>query len=373
MKKDYYEVLGLDKGASKEDIEKAYRKLALKFHPDRNPDDPSAASNFTEVTAAYEVLTDPQKREQYDQFGFSPEGTEGGMHQYQYQNVDMDEALRMFMRSFGGGFGSIFGDGGPFEDGTSYRRGPAKGEDRVASLRITLEEAASGVDKDVEITHLVHCPDCSGSGSKGGKEPLVCPDCRGAGTLRVAKNLGPVQYVTTKPCTRCHGEGKIVSDPCPKCRGKGKVRTTAKKRISIPRGIDNGNGVRVVGMGDAGGKGGPPGDLYVKIELAPHGTFVRDGDNILIEIPISYPQAVLGGKVIVPTIQGPVEMKIPSGTQPNTMMRLKGKGMPNMRYPRHQGDQIVKVKVTVPSNPTGEEKRLLKKLLDVQGEKKDFT
>jgi len=205
MKKDYYEVLGLAKGASKEDIEKAYRKLALKYHPDRNPDDPSAASKFTEVTAAYEVLSDPQKRDQYDQFGFASEGAEGGVPHYQYQNVDLDEALRMFMRSFGGGFGSIFGEGGPFEESSFYGRGPAKGEDRVASLEITLEEAASGVDKDIEVAHLVHCPVCSGSGSKGGKEPLGCPDCRGTGTLRVAKNLGPVQYVTTKPCTRCQG------------------------------------------------------------------------------------------------------------------------------------------------------------------------
>ncbi len=295
MKKDFYEILGLSRDVSKEDIEKAYRKLALKYHPDRNPDDKQAAEKFTEVTEAYEVLSDPDKRSQYDQFGFASDD-DGGIPHYQYQHLDLDDALRMFMRSFGGGFGSFFGGDDSFGDmfgGRSQgRRRPVQGDDRVAHIRLSLEEAASGVEKEVEVPHLILCQVCDGTGSEDGSEPEQCPECHGSGAQRIMKNLGPVQYVTTKQCHKCGGEGRIVTDPCKKCRGKRKVRKTEKKSINIPMGVDNGTRLRISGMGDAGERGAPPGDLYVIVEVRPHSFYQRDGNDLHGQITITYPQAV---------------------------------------------------------------------------------
>jgi molecular chaperone DnaJ len=374
MKKDYYEILGLSKEATKDDIEKAYRKLALKYHPDRNQDDPSAATKFTEVTEAYEVLSDPDKRSQYDQFGFASDD-EGGMPHYQYQHIDLDEALRMFMRSFGGGFGSFFGgdDMFGFSGGMGgSRRGPLKGDDRVAHLRISMEEAAKGLEKDIEVKHLILCPDCGGTGSGDGSEPEECPECHGSGAQRMVKNLGPVQYVTTKNCGRCGGEGTIVSDPCKKCRGKKKVRKTDRKSINIPQGVDNGTRLRVTGLGDAGERGAPPGDLYVIVEVKSHPFFQREGTDLHGEISITYPQAVLGTKVEIPSLEGAIDVKVPSGTQPGSVLRVKGKGMPDLRYPRRVGDIYIKVGVDVPKHPSMKEKKAIKKLKDIQGEKTTF-
>ncbi|MFW3145726.1 MAG: molecular chaperone DnaJ [Thermoplasmatota archaeon] len=371
MKKDYYEVLGVQKDATKSDIEKAYRKLALKYHPDRNPDDPSSAKKFTEVTEAYEVLSDEDKRSQYDQFGFAAE--EGGMPNYQYHHVDLDEALRMFMRSFGGGFGSFFGGGDPFEERSFRRRGPAPGDDRVAAVNITLEEAALGVEKDLDVAHLIRCPKCLGTGSEKGEEPQECPECHGSGSLRMVKNLGPVQYVTTRACPRCSGEGQVIGDPCKKCRGKKKVRETLKKSINIPPGVDTDTRLRISGLGDEGEKGAPAGDLFVTVGVKPHKFFERAGNDIRCEISITYPQAVLGSKVEVPTLYGPLEMKVPAGTQPNTILRIKGKGMPNIHNPNRFGDLYVQVRVEVPKHPGIREKKAIKKLLEVQGERSRFA
>lgn len=370
MKKDYYEILGVSKDSEKADIEKAYRKLALKYHPDRNPDDDSSAKKFTEVTEAYEVLSDEQKREQYDQYGFATE--DGEMPHYQYHNVDLDEALRMFMRSFGGGFGSFFGGRDPFEDRAFGRRGPAPGDDRIADVRITLEDAAVGVEKDLKITHLIRCPSCGGSGSEDDTDPIECPECNGSGSMRMVKNLGPVQYVTTRTCTRCGGSGQIIENPCKKCRGKKKVRETVTKSINIPAGVDSGTRLRVTGMGDEGEKGAPPGDLYVNVDVAPHKFFERAGNDVRCEVSITYPQAVLGSKVEVQTLHGPVEMKIPSGTQPNSLLRIKGKGLPDIRNSRRMGDQYVRVLVDIPKHPSMKEKRAIKKLREVQGENEKF-
>jgi len=371
MGKDYYEILGVQKDASKADIEKAYRKLALKYHPDRNPDDRSSARKFTEVTEAYEVLSDPDKRSQYDQYGFATE--EGEMPHYQHHNLDLDEALRMFMHSFGGGFGSFFGGGDPFEERTARRRGPLPGDDRITNVRITLEEAATGAERDIDIAHLVTCPECKGSGSSRGEDPVECPECNGVGTMRMVKNLGPVQYVTTKTCPRCQGEGQIISDPCPRCRGRRKVRENKKKTISIPPGVDSGNRLRIAGEGDSGEKGGPSGDLFVNVEVKHHSFFERMGDDISCEISITYPQAVIGSKIELTTLQGTVEMKIPPGTQPGSTLRLKGKGLPNIRNPKHIGDLYVRVKVEVPRHPGIREKKALKKLMEIQGEKTKFS
>lgn len=369
MKKDYYEILGVSKDAPKADVEKAYRKLALKFHPDRNPDDPSAAKKFTEVTEAYEVLSDDDKRAQYDQYGFATD--EGEMPNYQYQHVDLDEALRMFMRSFGGGFGSFFGGGDPFEERSYRGRGPVKGDDRLTSVRITLEDAANGVEKEIEIVHLISCPVCNGSGSAQGEDPIECPECNGTGSMRIVKNLGPVQYVTTKTCQRCNGEGQIVKDPCTKCRGKKKVRERVMKSVNIPPGVETGNRLRVAGLGDSGEKSGPPGDLYVAVEVRPHPFFERKGDDVRCNITITYPQAVLGTKVEIGTLQGPVEVKIPSGTQPNSTLRIKGKGMPNLRG-RRTGDLFVNVNVEVPKHPGIRERKVIKKLSELMGDRTKF-
>ena len=377
MKKDYYEILGISRDATKEEIEKAYRTLALKYHPDRNQDDPKAAEKFTEVTEAYEVLSDPEKRSQYDQFGFTSDD-EGGMPHYQYQHIDLDDALRMFMRSFGGGFSSFFGGEDPFGGdffgggrGAGSRR-PMQGDDRVAHVRISLEEAAKGTEREIEVKHLILCPECDGTGSESGTEPDVCPDCHGTGAQRMVRNLGPVQYVTTKACPRCGGEGSIISDPCPKCRGKKKVRKTSRKTVNIPKGVDSGTKLRIPGMGDAGDRGGRPGDLFVIIEVRPHRFFTREGNDLHGEITITYPQAVLGSKVKVPSLNGTLEVKIPAGTQPGSVLRVKGKGMPDLRYPRRTGDMFLKVNVDVPARPSLREKKAIKKLLEIQGERTGF-
>jgi molecular chaperone DnaJ len=370
MKKDYYEILGVEKDSAKADVEKAYRKLALKYHPDRNPDDDTSSKKFTEVTEAYEVLSDDDKRTQYDQYGFATD--DGEMPHYQYQNVDLDEALRMFMRSFGGGFGSFFGGGDPFEERSHGRRGPMKGDDRLTSVRISLEDAASGIEKEIELTHLILCPKCDGSGSAEGEDSVECPGCDGSGSTRHVKNLGPVQYVTTKTCSRCSGEGQIIKDPCSKCRGKKKVRERITKSVTLPPGVDTGNRLRVGGLGDSGERGGPAGDLYVNVEVRGHSFFERIGDDVRSEITITYPQAVLGTKVEVSTLQGPVEVKIPSGTQPNSTLRVKGKGIPNIRNRKRIGDFYIDVRVEVPKHPSIKEKKAIKKLLEVQGEKKKF-
>jgi molecular chaperone DnaJ len=378
MKKDFYEVLGLSRDATKDDIDKAYRKLALKFHPDRNSDDPKAAEKFTEVTEAYEVLSDADKRSQYDQFGFASDD-EGGAPHYQYQHLDLDDALRMFMRSFGGGFGSFFGGDDPFSDmfgggggRGGGRRRVVQGDDRVAHIRISLEEASRGIESEIEVPHLILCPVCDGTGSSDGSEPETCPECGGSGAQRLVKNLGPVQYVTTKNCQRCGGEGTIVTDPCSKCKGKKKVRKTEKKTINIPQGVDTGTRLRVSGMGDAGDRGAPPGDLYVIVEVKPHKFFKRSGNDLHGEIVINYPQAVLGSKVEVPSIDGHMELKIPSGTASDSVLRIKGKGMPDLRYPKRKGDVYINVKVEIPKHPGIREKRAIKKLLDVQGERTRF-
>jgi molecular chaperone DnaJ len=279
----------------------------------------------------------------------------------------------MFMRSFGGGFGSFFGGGDPFEERSYRRRGPVKGDDRITSVRVTLEEAAKGTEKDIEIAHLISCPKCDGTGSAEGEESIECPECEGTGSQRLVKNLGPVQYVTTKTCPRCNGEGQIIKDPCTKCRGKKKVREKVTKSINIPAGVDSGNRLRISGLGDSGERNGPPGDLYVNVEVRPHPFFERVGDDVRCKIDITYPQAVLGSKVEIDTLHGPVEVKIPSGTQPNSTLRVKGKGVPNIRNKRRVGDLYIDVQVEVPKHTSIKEKRVIKKLLEIQGEKKRFN
>ncbi|KXG75862.1 molecular chaperone DnaJ [Thermotalea metallivorans] len=356
-KRDYYEVLGLDKGADEAAIKKAYRKLAMKYHPDRNPGDKEAEEKFKEINEAYEVLSDANKRARYDQFGHAGVGGngQGGF-----------EGFSGF-----GGFDDIFGDifdmfGGGF--GSSRRRsGPQKGADLKYEFTITFEEAAFGADKEINITRHENCDKCHGTGAKAGTAKKTCPQCNGTGEIRYAQRTPLGQFVNVKTCDVCHGEGTIIEQSCEKCKGSGKIKRDRKIHIKIPAGVDNGSVIPLRGEGEPGIKGGPAGDLYIVIRVRPHEIFQRDGNDVLCEIPITFVQAALGDELIVPTLDGKVKYKIPEGTQSGTIFRLKGKGIPNIRgYGR--GDHYVKVVVEVPKKLNEKQKELLRKFADEMGE-----
>lgn len=356
-KRDYYEVLGLDKGADEAAIKKAYRKLAMKYHPDRNPGDKEAEEKFKEINEAYEVLSDPNKRARYDQFGHAGVGGngQGGF-----------EGFSGF-----GGFDDIFGDifdmfGGGF--GSSRRRsGPQKGADLKYEFTISFEEAAFGADKEINITRHENCDKCHGTGAKAGTAKKTCPQCNGTGEIRYAQRTPLGQFVNVKTCDVCHGEGTIIEQPCEKCKGSGKIKRDRKIHMKIPAGVDNGSVIPLRGEGEPGIKGGPAGDLYIVIRVRPHEIFQRDGNDVLCEIPITFVQAALGDELIVPTLDGKVKYKIPEGTQSGTIFRLKGKGIPNIRgYGR--GDHYVKVVVEVPKKLNEKQKELLRKFADEMGE-----
>jgi molecular chaperone DnaJ len=369
-KRDYYEVLGLDKDADKQAISKAYRKLALKYHPDKNPDDKKGAEEkFKEATEAYEVLSDPEKRAQYDQFGHI--GPEAGFGGYGF-DFDLNDAFRVFRRDFGGiddlfdlfmGGGSgrgrrvnIFGDHGGRE---RFTRIP--GEDVKYQLEITLEDAADGMSTELDIPRLERCPDCDGSGAEEGSEPVSCPECNGSGQQKQVRQMGFTQFISVTTCTKCHGEGKIIKHPCKSCDGEGRIRKVNKISIKIPPGVDSGSHLRIRGKGHDGIRGGPPGNLYVLIYVVDHDFFERRGDDLLCEIPITFSQAALGDNLKVPTLKGSANMKIPSGTQTHTVFRLKGKGLPNFNS-SGKGDQYVKVVIQTPKKLNKKMKELLKTL-----------
>jgi len=365
-KRDYYEVLGVEKGASEADIKKAYRKLARQYHPDVNPGDKEAEAKFKEATEAYEVLSDPEKRARYDQFGhagFDPNGFGGGA------GADF------------GGFGDIFDmffGGGGF--GGQTRKGPRKGSDLRYDLTIEFEEAAFGAEKTINLPRWETCSACEGTGAKRGTHPETCPRCRGTGQVAHTQRTPLGHFQTIRTCPDCHGEGKIIRQPCLECNGKGKVKKTKKVQIKVPAGVDTGSRLRMAGEGEAGELGGPPGDLYIYINVKPHKFFVRHEDDIYYELPINFVQAALGAEIEIPTLEGKVKFKIPEGVQTDTVFRLKGKGVKNVQG-YGKGDQHVKVKVVTPRNLTSEQKELLKKLggtfgleqnkVDETGENKD--
>ena len=358
-KRDYYEVLGVDKNASADEIKKAYRKLAMKYHPDQNPGDKSAEEKFKEVNEAYEVLSDSDKRAKYDQFGFA--------------GVDPNFAASgggAGFDGFGGfgGFGDIFSDlfgggFGGFSGGGNRQSAARQGENVSAELTISFEEAAFGCEKDVQITRIENCATCHGTGAKEGTEPETCPSCHGTGTVRMTRQTAFGAFAQTSPCPKCGGRGKIVKEPCPKCRGKGKVRVNKTIKVNIPAGIDNGQAVRVRGEGCAGTAGGPNGDVLVSIRVRPHELFTRDGANIHCEMPISFAQAALGAEIEVPTLDGKVRYRIPEGTQTGTTFRFKGRGVQYVGY-KNRGDQYVTVNVEVPTHLTKAQKDLLRKFDD---------
>ncbi len=358
-KRDYYEVLGVSKTATQDELKKAYRKLARKYHPDLNKDNPEAAEKFKECNEAYSVLSDEQKRAQYDQFG--PEA---------FENGGMGGPGAGGFGGFGGFGGSGMEDifdmffGGQGRGGRSNNAGPQRGADLRYDMEISFEEAAFGVEKEISLKRAERCEHCHGEGAEPGSKVETCPECHGSGYVRFTQNTMFGQMVNERPCSRCHGEGKIISDPCRECRGTGTVKKTKKLKVKIPAGVDNGSRLRVGGEGEAGLKGGPSGDLYVYLYVKPHKFFERDGTTVLCEVPINIVQATLGAEIKVPTLDGQVTMKVPEGTQPGKVMRLKGKGIPSLRG-GSRGDQLVRMKVVVPTKLTDKQKDALQKFADI--------
>ena len=355
-KRDYYEVLGVQKNASADDIKKAYRSLARKYHPDLHPDDKDCAEKFKEVNEAYEVLSDPSKKERYDQFGHAgvdPNYGSGGFSGGAGFNPfgDMGD---IFENLFGGGFGGGFG-------GSTRSRAdaPRRGQDIDTTVTIEFMEACMGVKRDIKINRLDKCPDCKGTGAAAGSTPQTCPECGGRGQVKVAQRTPFGVISSQKPCTKCGGKGKIVSNPCSKCGGNGRVRVSKSLSVDIPAGIDDGQMLRVSGQGDAGVNGGPSGNLNVGVRVKNHPLFEREEYDIHCEIPITYAQAVMGDELVVPTIDGNVKYSIGEGTQTGTVFRLKGKGVKKLQR-SERGDQYVKVYVEVPKNLDKKQKELLK-------------
>ena len=363
-KRDYYEVLGVEKGASEDEIKKAYRKLAKANHPDLHPGDKECEERFKEINEAYEVLSDPDKRAKYDQFGhaaFDPSaGGPGGAGFGGFGG---------FGDIFGGGFGDIFGDifGGGFGGGQTQRSGPRRGENLRVRLNITFEEAAFGCEKEINVGRVEQCPDCKGNGCAPGTTPEVCPDCKGTGSVRTTQRTPFGMAQSTAPCSKCRGTGKIIHQPCPTCRGMGNIRKQHKISVSVPAGIDDGQTISLRGQGNSGANGGPQGDLLVTIIVRPHARFERDGSSVLLEQEISYAQAALGAEVEVPTLDGKVKLTIPEGTQPDAVFRMRGKGIPYLRG-SGRGDQFVTIRIAVPKNLTSAQKELLRQFAATTGE-----
>jgi len=368
---DYYKTLGLTKGATPDEIKKAYRKLALKHHPDKNPDDEAAAEKFKEISEAYEVLSDEKKRRMYDQFGADAvRGGMGGGPRGGAGFSSMEEALRTFMGAFGGAagggetiFDSFFGGGMGGGPGGGRRRS-AQGTSKRATIQITFEEAAKGCEKELSITNYASCKACSGSGAKLASDIKTCHTCGGHG--QVQQNRG--FFSMTAPCPDCHGAGKVITNPCPECHGAGKLKQKQQVKVPIPAGIDSGMRLKMTGYGDAGGKGAAPGDLYVYVNVKPHDIFNRDGDDIIIDLPISFSEAALGCKKEIPTpLDGSYRIAIPEGTQPGKVLSIKGKGLPNVHSSGMRGNMYVQVHVETPVKLSQEQAKLLQKFQELEG------
>jgi molecular chaperone DnaJ len=343
-KRDYYEVLGVGKDASTAEVKKAYRQRAIKFHPDKNPDDPTAAEKFREATEAYEVLKDPQRKAQYDQFGhMDPNQGFGGGYGGGGVHVDLNDALESFLRNFGmgGGFGDMFGGGGGGGGGRQ------RGRNLQLKLKVTLAEAAKGAKKTVKITKQVACDDCHGSGARPGSQPETCSQCRGQGRVRQVRQSLLGQMVTEGICPRCQGKGSVVQDPCHSCNGSGTVRGEEQLEIKVPAGVSAGNYMELQGEGDVGEHGAEPGHLRVVFDVEEHELFTRHGDDLLIDVPLSPVDLILGTKVEVPTLDGKVALKVPAGTQSHKVFRMRKKGIPHVNRPG-TGDQLVRVLAWTP-------------------------
>ena len=362
QKRDYYEALGVTKGASEDEIKKAYKKMARKYHPDLNPDNKEAEEKFKEVNEAHEILSDPQKKSRYDQFGhagvdpnFGAGGYGGGFD----GGFDFGDLGDIFGSFFGGGFGG----GGR----RTNPNAPQRGESIRMNVTISFEEAAFGCEKEVSVDRYEQCDTCHGDGCAPGTHPETCPDCHGTGQVQVRRQTPMGVFATTSPCGRCGGKGKIIHQPCPDCRGAGHVRKRRTIQASIPAGIDNGQTISIRGQGHAGKNGGPAGDLLITITVRPHELFRREGTSVLCEAPITFAQAVLGAELEIPTIDGKVKYDLPEGTQSGTTFRLKGKGIPSING-RGRGDQYVTVYIETPRNLNKEQKEALRKFAEALGE-----
>ena len=349
-KKDYYEILGVSKDATDDEIKKAYRKLALKYHPDRNPDDPSAEEKFKELGEAYEVLSDADKRAAYDRFGHAAFEQGGPAAGGGYAGGGFQDPMDIFAQMFSGmgGFADMFGGAGRSGQNRSTKR---PGSDLRYDLDITLEEAAKGCTKKLEIERLVTCKTCHGTGARDGKEAFKsCPTCQGRGIITQQSGF----FVQQSTCPTCHGTGEIISDPCPVCRGEGRVREDSHITIRIPAGVATGSQLRIAGEGDAGVHGGPTGDLHVFIDVKPHDIFQREGNDLSCTVPVPLSLAVSGGRLKVPTLEGAATIKLPEGTQNGMIFRLRGKGVKALRS-SDVGDMLVEVEVEIPSRLTKEQ------------------
>ena len=360
-KRDYYEVLGIQKGASEDEIKKAYKKLARKYHPDMNPGDKEAEEKFKEVNEANEVLSDPEKKARYDQFGFA--------------GVDPNYGAGAGGGAYGGGFdfgdlGDIFGSffGGGFGGGQRRNpNAPQRGESIRASVSVSFTEAAFGCEKSVTLERSEQCPTCKGNGCAPGTTPEICPDCHGTGTVQTRRQTPMGVFASNGPCRKCGGTGRLIHPPCPDCRGTGAVRKRKTIKVNIPAGIDHGQTISLRGQGNAGRNGGPAGDLLITVMVQPHELFRRDGVDVFCEAPITFAQAVLGAELEIPTIDGKVKYSIPEGTQTGTVFRLKGKGIPVLTG-RGRGDQNVTVTIETPRNLNKEQKEALRRFSETLGE-----
>lgn len=349
-KRDYYEVLGVPRAASAADVKKAFRQLAMKFHPDKNPGDKAAETAFKEVAEAYEILGDEQKRQMYDRFGH--DGLRGaGL------NAGFESSDEVFSH-FGDLFGELFGFGG---GGGGRRRGPRRGPDLEYPLEIDFLEAARGVEKEITVPKHALCGTCDGSGAAPGSQPQQCATCRGAGEVIQAQMFLRIRTA----CPACRGVGRVIKDPCSGCAGSGRTRTTEKLKVTIPAGVDDGMQLRLHGKGDIGDAGAPPGDLYITLRVAEHEMFGRDGLNVLSQVPMSFATACLGGDVVVPTIDGDHTIAVPSGTPSGKVITLRGKGMPALNG-RGRGDHLVQMVVAVPKQLSAKEEELIRQLASLQ-------
>lgn len=353
-KRDYYEVLGLSRDASGEDIKKAYRKLARQYHPDVNPGDKQAEAKFKELAEAYAVLSDPEKRSKYDRFGHAGADGQGFGDFSGFGTGDFGGLNDIFDIFFGGG--------------NRQRTGPQKGADLRLNMELSFKEAAFGVERDIQVPRNENCDTCDGSGAAPGSSPKKCGVCHGTGNIQQAANTPFGRIVQSRTCHVCNGSGQVVEKPCPTCQGSGHVRKTRSIHVKIPAGVDTGVRVRLNGEGEPGVRGGPPGDLYVFVSVRPHKIFKREGNDIFCEVPISFVQAALGDEIEVPTLEGEVEMKVPEGTQTGAVFRLRGKGIPYVNG-AGRGDQHVRVKITTPTKLNDRQRELLQEFAKLSGEK----
>lgn len=366
-KRDYYEVLGVAKSATQDELKKAYRSLAKKYHPDLNPGDKDAEAKFKEVNEAYEILSNPEKKEKYDRFGFAGidpsygAGQGGGFGGFGFGDGADFDLGDIFGSFFGGGFGGSSRSNNP--------NAPRRGNDIQASLTLTFEEAAKGCTKTVDFMRIEVCDECAGSGAAKGTSPQTCPDCGGRGQINVQQRTPFGTISTVKTCQKCGGKGTFTPTPCQKCRGAGRIRRPVKKTVNVPAGIDDGQAFTVRGEGNKGLNGGPAGDLRVGVSVKPHQFFERDGFNVWCDVKISFAQAALGDEITVPTLDGQVKYTVPAGTQPGNVFKLKGKGIQVVGTAK-RGDQLVRMNIDVPKSLTEKQKELLKEFNASLGGKK---